>query len=271
MSTSLPPAARLPINRCNLPAAILGSLTYQRHPAPLKLDGVEELHRRLFEHLANLHDADERAALFMAHMAAAFSLEHPEDAGFNPTPHPGRIKANYLKILRGWAFDADGREGAVLKGWVESRFGLLPRHHGAPIRDFSGPAYRHYLEQRSGGLYNTNSLEAQLDLVYAYCQHELGRIWPGMTHLTLYRGVNRVEEYEALAQAEADRRTLLLNSLNYFTLERDRAGEFGDTLLAVSVPLPKICFFHRLLPGKLRGEDEFGVIGGIYEVRCALL
>ena len=40
---SLPTWARLPINRCNLPAAILGSLTYQRHPVPLKLDGVEDL------------------------------------------------------------------------------------------------------------------------------------------------------------------------------------------------------------------------------------
>jgi NAD+--dinitrogen-reductase ADP-D-ribosyltransferase len=45
---SLPGSARLPINRCNLPASILGSLSYQRHPVPLKLDGVEELHRSLF-------------------------------------------------------------------------------------------------------------------------------------------------------------------------------------------------------------------------------
>lgn len=32
--------------------------------------------------------------------------------------------------------DSDGREGAILKGWVESRFGLLPRFHGEPLRDF---------------------------------------------------------------------------------------------------------------------------------------
>ena len=37
---SLPAYARLPINRCNLPASILCSLSYQRHPVPLKLDGV---------------------------------------------------------------------------------------------------------------------------------------------------------------------------------------------------------------------------------------
>ena len=71
---SLPRAARLPINRCNLPAVILGSLTFQRHPVPLKLDGVEELHRPLFEALARLEDADERAQAFMSHMDATFSL-----------------------------------------------------------------------------------------------------------------------------------------------------------------------------------------------------
>lgn len=270
MSTSLPRAVRLPINRCNLPAAILGSLTYQQHPVALKLDGVEELHRPLFERLAALDDPAERADQFMAHMDAAFSLEHPEEAGYSATWPYGRAKANYLKVLRGWAFDADGREGAVLKGWVESRFGLLPRHHGGPIRDFSGETYRHYLEQRSGGLYNTNSLEAQLDLLYAWCQFELARRWPAASHLTLYRGVNRMGGYEELAEAAAHRHVVLLNSLNSFTRERERACEFGDSILEVSVPLAKVCFFHGLLPRKLRGEEEFGVIGGVYEVRVSM-
>jgi len=291
MSPSLPRAARLPINRCNLPAAILGSLTYQLHPVPLKLDGVEELHRPLFDRLATLDDPAERARLFMVHMDAAFSLECPEEAGFDPAWPYGRAKANYLKVLRGWAFDADGREGAVLKGWVESRFGLLPRHHGGPIRDFSGPTYRHYLEQRSGGLYNSNSLEAQFDLLYSYCQYELARQWPGESHLTLYRGVNRMGSYEELGEATANRnhRTrkghagfvsakaqrphciVLLNSLNSFTRERERACEFGDSILEVRVPLPKVFFFHGLLPGKLQGEEEFGVIGGVYEVTVSVL
>ncbi len=266
MSPRLPHDARLPINRCNLPADILGGLTFQRHPAPLHLDGIAALHRGLFERLANLAGQDERAALFMAHMDATFSLEHPEEAGY--TPCHGRARANYLKVLRGWAFDADGREGAVLKGWVESRFGLLPRHHGGPIRDISGPTYRHYLEQRSGGLYNTNSLEAQFDLLYSYCQHELARQRPEATHLTLYRGVNRMGDYEDQGNAELprNRRILLLNSLNSFSLERERACEFGDNVLEVRVPTPKVFFFHGLLPGKLKGEEEYGVIGGLYEV-----
>ncbi len=268
MQPSLPRTVRLPINRCNLPAAILGSLTFQRHPTALKLDGVDELHRGLFQRLHGLDDAGERAGVFMAHMDAAFSLEHPEEAGYNPAWPHGRAKASYLKVLRGWAFDADGREGAVLKGWVESRFGLLPRHHGGPIRDFSGETYRQYLEQRSGGLYNTNSLEAQFDLLYSFCQFELARRRPGETHVTLYRGVNRMGSYEELASASQpeDRRIVLLNSLNSFTRERERACEFGDNILEVRVPLAKVMFFHGLLPGTLGGEAEFGVIGGVYEV-----
>lgn len=270
MHPSLPRPVRLPINRCNLPAAILGSLTYQQHPVALKLDGVEELHRALFSYLEKLEDTAERARVFTAHMAAAFSLDHPEDAGMTLSGRCTRPKANYLKMLRGWAFDADGREGAVLKGWVESRFGLLPRHHGGPIRDFSGPAYRHYLEQRSGGLYNTNSLEAQFDLVYVYCQYELERRWPAATHLTLYRGVNRMGGYEALDMSNTRQPIVLLNSLNSFTLDRERACEFGDQILEVQVPLPKIFFFHGLLPGKLQGEAEYGVIGGVYSVKLAV-
>ena len=271
MSPSLPRHARLPINRCNLPAVILGSLTFQRHPVPLKLDGVEDLHRGFFTMLDTLEDPGERARAFLAHMDAAFCLTHPEEAGYSAVQPLGRAKANYLKVLRGWAFDADGREGAVLKGWVESRFGLLPRHHGGPIRDFSEPTYRLYLEQRSGGLYNTNSLEAQFDLLYVYCQYELARRRGGETHLSLYRGVNRMGDYEVLEEADHRHRVLLLNSLNSFSLERERACEFGDTILEVRVPLPKVFFFHGLLPGTLRGEEEFGVIGGVYEVTSSLL
>lgn len=271
MTPTLPRAARLPINRCSLPAVLLGSLTYQRHPVPLALDGVLELHKDLFMRLDGEAEASERAHLFQDHMNAAFSLTHPEEAGYTPDAPRARAKASYLRMLRGWAFDSDGLEGAVLKGWVESRFGLLPRHHGGPIRDLSGETYRHYLEQRARGLYGTNALEAQLDLLYTYCQYELGRQRLGQTHLTLYRGVNRVGDHESLGETITDQGVVLLNSLSSFTTDRDRAGEFGDRILTVQVPLPKVCFFHRLLPDRLKGEDEFVVIGGVYEVSTSLL
>lgn len=268
---SLPASARLPINRCSLPAVLLGSLSYQRKPVPLALDGVLELHKPLFLRLDMESAPMERARIFLAHMAAAFCLEHPEEAGYSQISPRTRAKASYLRMLRGWAFGSDGMEGAVLKGWVESRFGLLPRHHGGPIRDLSGDTYRRYLEQRSRGLYGTNALEAQFDLLYTFCQYELGRQRLGETHITLYRGTNRVDDHETLAETGKRTRVVLLNNLSSFTSDRERACEFGDHILEVSVPLAKVFFFHRLLPGMLKGEDEFVVIGGVYQVSTAVL
>lgn len=267
---SLPRAARLPINRCSLPATLLGSLTYQQHPVPLALDGVLELHEGLFRRLDAEAAPEARVRLFMAHMEATFSLDHPEEAGYSDTAGHARAKASYLRMLRGWSFDSDGQEGAVLKGWVESRFGLLPRHHGGAIRDLSGDTYRRYLEQRSQGLYGTNALEAQFDLLYTYCQYELGRQRPGATHVTLYRGVNRLAEHEAVTDMRQGRGVVLMNSLASFTAERERADEFGDRILEVRVPLAKVFFYHRLLPGRFKGEDEYVVIGGLYEVASSL-
>jgi hypothetical protein len=80
-----------------------------RHPAALKLDGVEELHRAPFTRLAGLARPDERAAAFMAHMTAAFSLEHPEEAGYNAAcPHD----INWVEDAPGsgkvWCFSLGG-------------------------------------------------------------------------------------------------------------------------------------------------------------------
>lgn len=268
---TLPACARLPINRCNLPAVILGSLTFQQHPAALHIDGVAELHRDLYRLLAPLERAEHRAHLFMDYLAAHFLLDTPEEAGLEDNARLRRDKADYLRVLRGWSFDADGREAAVLKGWVESRFGLLPRHHGTPIRDAGDTAYHTYLEARAQGLYNTNALEAQLDLLYAYCQYELARQHPDTSHLRLYRGVNRLDEHDVLARPDKTRQILLLNNANSFTAQRERADEFGDRILEVDVPLPKILAYSRLLPGRLKGEDEYIVIGGVYAATvCAL-
>ena len=266
---TLPREARLPINRCNLPAVVLGGLTYQRHPAPLLLDGVAELHRDLFVRLAAA-PAGGRPAVFRDYMTVRFQLEWPEEMGLTAR-NRGRAKANYIKAIRGWSFDADSREGAVLKGWVESRFGLTPRWHKEPLRDPSSEAYRRYLEMRAQGLYGTNALEAQLDLVYTYCQYELERRHPGARHVTLYRGVNRLADHEVLDKGEGGRHVILLNNLNSFTCSRERACEFGDYILAVEVPLAKIFFYCGLLPGVLQGEDEFLAVGGAAEVTLSSL
>jgi NAD+--dinitrogen-reductase ADP-D-ribosyltransferase len=265
---TLPAWARLPINRCNLPAVILGSLTFQRHPTALVLDGVAELHADLFALLDSIDSASERAQLFRDCVAAHFCLDQLEEAGADAHLQK-REKANWLRMLRGWSFDADGREGAVLKGWVESRFGLIPRFHGEPLRDFTGPAWLRYTEMRASGLYGTNALEAQLDLLYAYCQYEFIRTGAG-DRLTLYRGINRIAEHEVLS-GSGKCQVVLFNNLTSFTTSRERAGEFGDYILAAEVPLAKVFFHCALLPGILGGEDEHLVIGGAYEVTLSTL
>ncbi|MFA6971895.1 MAG: NAD(+)--dinitrogen-reductase ADP-D-ribosyltransferase [Gallionella sp.] len=267
VTTTMPRNARLPINRCNLPGDILGSLTYQQHPVPLLLDGVAQFHRGLFELLDRIADATERAQAFMQHMKVVFSLNCQEEAGLSLSTTHSRAKADYLKMVRGWSFDSSSQEAAVLKGWVESRFGLLQRHH--TIRNPSDETYQNYLEMRSAGLYGTNALESQLDLLYTYCQYELARLHAGQSHLTLYRGVNRVDEHETIAELDDKRRVVLLNSLSSFTSNRERADEFGDYLLTALVPTSKIFCYTRLLPGMLQGEDEYTVIGGLYEVSIA--
>jgi len=268
-AATLPRHARLPINRCNLPAVIVGSLTFQRHPTPLALDGVAELHADLFRRLDAVADAADRAQAFRDYMTVHFRLEHLEDAGYSDAARQ-RAKANWMRVVRGWSFDADGREGAVLKGWVESRFGLLPRFHGEPLRDFAAPAWRRYQEMRAAGLYGTNALEGQLDLLYAFGQYEFARAGRATATLLLHRGVNRLGEHEVLA-SDGRRQTVLFNNLASFTASRERAGEFGDYILEAQVPAAKVFFHCGLVPGVLKGEDEFLVIGGAYEVTTATL
>ncbi|HHW77258.1 MAG TPA: NAD(+)--dinitrogen-reductase ADP-D-ribosyltransferase [Xanthomonadaceae bacterium] len=270
----LPRSACLPINRCNLPAAILGGLTFQHYPTRLLLDGVAELHHQLFRLLELLTEPVERARQFMDYMTVYFRLEALEEVGLapgrSPDARPGRPRlrgrADYLRMARGWAFDPNSREGAVLKAWVESRFGLLTRYHGGLFDDRAQDVYPHFLEARSRGLYNTNALEAQLDLLYTYCQYEQLRQQPELTHLSLYRGFNRFSDDQVLAKLEPRRWIVLLNNLSSFSVHRERAEEFGDHLLRVQVPVAKVFFYNRMLPGMLKGEDEYVVIGGIYEV-----
>jgi NAD+--dinitrogen-reductase ADP-D-ribosyltransferase len=261
---ALPSSARLPINRCNLPAIILGGVTFQNQPSPVYIDGIAELHRRLFERLDRIDVVGQRAQIFRDYVSVTFRLDDLEDAGLSERSKK-RANANWQRMVRGWSFNSDSREGAVLKGWVESRFGLLPRFHGEPLRDYSEPGYRRYLEMRSAGLYGTNALESQLDLLFSYGQYEYRRQGV-LAPLRLYRGINRIGEHEILAK-RGRHRYVLLNNLSSFTRTRDRATEFGDYILEADIPVQKIFFHSELLPGVLKGEDECLVIGGVYEVR----
>jgi NAD+--dinitrogen-reductase ADP-D-ribosyltransferase len=200
----------------------------------------------------------------MDYMAVGFRLNALGDAGYDPASARDRPKADYRRTLRGWSFDSDSREGAVLKGWAESRFGLITRFHRTYLPSPSSDDYCRFTWERARALYNTNALEGQLDLVYMFAQHEL-RLRCDGAHLTLYRGVNGLPGREFVCD-RGSKKIMLLNNMSSFTVSAERAGEFGDTVISARVPLPKIFFASNLLPGMLQGEDEHVVVGGLYEV-----
>lgn len=261
---SVPAAARRSLNRCNLPSEALASLAFQLAPRALRLDGVLPLHRTLFEHADRLAAA-ERAAWFERYMRAHFLLDDAAAQGWQPAARTDRRRLDYRKLLRGWLFDSHGREAAVWKGWVESRFGLLTSFHRETL---DRPAARRRFEHElAAGLYATAALETQLDLLYAWAQHELRHRQPGARHLRLYRGCTGGAECTPLQRLDDGRVLVALNNLSSFSTSRERADEFGDTVLCCDVPLPKIAAFSGLLPDLLQGEDECLVIGGVVAVR----
>ncbi|NVK18826.1 MAG: NAD(+)--dinitrogen-reductase ADP-D-ribosyltransferase [Methylocystaceae bacterium] len=256
LSAPLPKWAKLPINRCNIPSETLGSLGFQAHPRPLHLDGVHSLHKDLFTKLDVYPDPEDRQQQFIDYMNVHFAANDPA------RKQTKRHKASYQSLLRGWFFDSDSREAAVLKGWVESRFGLSPNFHRGRLNDKSSALYANFMQMRADGLYATYALEAQMDLLYSYCQYELSKL---RIPITLYRGVNRLEEFTILHKQDK-RAVVLFNNLNSFSSDKETAGAFGDIIIKVRVPKEKILCFPALLDQKFTSENEFMVIGGLYDV-----
>ena len=256
------------INRCNLPVEVLGDLSFQNNPKPLCIDGVAQLHQRFFALLDTEADAEGRSLWFTQYMKAHFRLDALDEAGFDLAMSVDRSRVNYLRVLRGWFFDSDSMEGAIIKAWVESRFGLHPRYHKGSIRSIEDKTYADFVTQSTRGLYNTNALEAQLDLLYSYCQYELTRRFQGRNSLILYRGQNHLQALEQMevTPENSNHETLLLNNISSFTSDPARAGEFGDVVISAEVPHAKLMFFRGLMPGIMAGESEYAVIGGIYQV-----
>jgi NAD+--dinitrogen-reductase ADP-D-ribosyltransferase len=253
------------LNLCNLPPWAIASPHYNRNPQPLEIQGVRQANRLLFQRLAEAEGSEKRAAIFNDFMDVTFQLHQWREQ----TSIGGRksLKNSYLRFLRGWMFDSNGREGAVLKGWVESRFGLHPTYHAAPIEDPHSEGYFHYLVDRMRGSARTSAILQQLDVLYEFAQFELKCRHPGQTHFTLYRGVYSFEEHVILEQYDKHRCLMRLNNLNSFTGDFERAWEFGSRVLKVDVPVPKIFFFSGLLPTvPMQGEEEYLVIGGEYDV-----
>lgn len=250
---------------CNLPPWEIVSRAYNENPTPLSIQGIRTTHRHFFAKLNRQDTWFERAQTYEDYMEVAFHL-HQWRKERDPSGHLS-LKNSYLRFLRGWLYDSNSAEGAVMKGWVESRLGIAPTFHREPIQDKKSQAYQDYMHDRLNAAARTNAIYSQLDLLYEFMQYELSRRDTKQTHMTLYRGVYDFAEQTIIEQANDSQAVLQLNNLNSFTRDFERAWEFGTIVIEVQVPIPKIFFDGTFLhAGILTGEEEVLVIGGEYDV-----
>jgi NAD+--dinitrogen-reductase ADP-D-ribosyltransferase len=252
-------------NNCNLPPWVIASRHFNENPQPLEIQGVKDGNRFLFQKLAGIVSAEERALVFNDFMSVKFQLHHWQDQ--TDTARKS-IKNSYLRFLRGWMMDSNSVEGAVLKRWVESRMGINPTFHRACISDIHSEAYFNFSVDVMKGSARTNAIQSQLDILYEYCQFELTRKYPNTSIITLFRGTYDASEHDIIEQTGKREQIVRLNNLVSFTSDEERAWEFGSTVWAVQVPLCKVFFYNELLPGSImKGEGEYLVIGGEFRVR----
>ncbi len=253
------------LNLCNLPPWAIASHQFNANPQHLEIQGVRQANRLLFERLAKLETVEERGMQFHDYMDVRFQLHQWQEQESKNSRKS--LKNSYLRFLRGWLFDSNSIEGAVLKGWVESRIGLLPTFHHQPIRNIEDDAYQRFAFDRMKGAERTSAIFSQFDLLYEYVQFELKGRYPDRSHLTLYRGINDLDEHQVLEKRSKKDYLLRLNNLNSFTDDFEHAWEFGSRVLRAEIPLVKVLFCGGFLPRSLfKGEGELLVIGGEYEV-----
>jgi len=252
-------------NLCNLPPWVIASRHFNENPQPLEIQGVRPANRNFFARLDSLVNPAERAAVFNDYMSVKYQLHHWQ----SQTAAASRsLRNSYLRFLRGWMMDSNSVEGAVLKGWVESRMGIPPTFHKIRIPGIHAEEYMTYAMDRTKGSARTNAINAQLDLLYEYCQYELLQRYAAAAHLVLYRGTNDANDYDLVEKIGKREQIVRLNNLVSFTDSEERAWEFGDTVWEIHAPLAKIFFFADLLPSSImKGEGEYLVVGGEYRVR----
>lgn len=248
------------INHCEVPPWIIASEEFNDHPIQLRLTGVRETNRRFFARLDTLSDPNDRALVFHDYLDVKFALHQWRSYAGSARDS---LRNSYVRFLRGWGFDSSSIEGAVLKSWVQSRFGITPTYHRGILQAPPGEEDMRFAIDRMKGCAKTNDIYSQLDLLYEFCQYELAKRWPGVRTRVLYRGTNDPDAHPH-TQVGPDRRACVrLNNLVSFTADRERAWEFGSAVWKTTVPLTKVLFFSDLLPDSLlKGEEEYLVVGG---------
>ena len=258
-------------NLVGLPAGLLASTAFQAHPQPLHVAGVRETNAGLFALLDRSTEPDEAREIFAHYMRLSFGL-FKADASTSGPAEARRWRTSYLKLLQGWGLDSNGPAGAVLKAWVESRYGLVPAFHKAPLQRFPSPAWIGYMEEKAAQRYQNNNVFQQLDLLFEFCQWMLQRhrlLGTEAPSVTLWRGSTRCEEQVVAGSLRERRCTMRLNNLVSFSLSRDDASCFGDWVLKAQVPLSKLLFVPGLINRFcLHGEGEVLAVGGDFEVEA---
>jgi NAD+--dinitrogen-reductase ADP-D-ribosyltransferase len=256
-------------NLLGISTAFLASTDFNEHPCELHIHGTRETNAGLFDKLEYAQTVAQAGALFQDYMSLVFGFEDEQRLKVDAQGRR-RFRSSYLSLLQDWGFDSNNAQSAVLKGWVESRFGLLPTYHKAPISGFTTRAWMEYIQDKMNSRYHNNCIYLQLDLLYEFCQWVAMRFnTPAGSHLTLYRGVNKLTDC-VQEKNDGHRMVLRLNNIVSFTDRYSRASEFGDYIIEAKVPKVKLLFFNELLPRHtLRGESEYLVIGGSYQVQIS--
>lgn len=265
-------------NLVGLATDLLGSVAFNDHPVEIHLSGVREMNKNLFEMLSQSDSPADAGDAFYKYMMAMFGIdpeqmekERAEAAKDGRAVR--RYRSSFLRLLKGWGYDSNSPEGAVLKGWVESRFGLFPTFHKTMLGRIGGPDWAAYVEEKMSSRFHNNSIYTQLDMLYEFSQWALARYWcPDQTHLRLYRGINSFDEHQIIERMDKKNVVMRINNLASFSSDRSVADCFGDTILTAEVPVVKIMFFNTVLPiHPLKGEGEYLVIGGDYRVSASYL
>lgn len=253
-------------NMVGLPTDLIASVAFNEHPQAMHIAGTCEANIGLFRLLDGAADPADAADRFAHYMDMVFGLEKPDPSA--PRPAARRFRASYLKLLQGWGFDANSPQGAVLKGWVESRFGITPSFHKSTLARYPSPAWTGYLEEKFNSRFHNNCINMQLDLLYEFSQWSLARMQHPALKI-LWRGTNHMEE-QILSGSLRERECLTrLNNLVSFSTDPERACEFGDWVLETAVPAVKLLYFPGLLNDRvLNAEGEALVIGGNYRVKA---
>ncbi|NWF48124.1 NAD(+) ADP-ribosyltransferase [Hydrogenophaga sp. D2P1] len=261
-------------NLVGVSTAWLASTGFNEQAPELHIAGTRETQPGLFALLDRCDDLTEAREVFVHYLSIAFGLQATEKPaiGSAASAEPRRWRGSWRRLLQGWGMDANGVAGAVLKGWVESRFGLVPTFHKAPLAHFPSPAWVAYLEEKTSSRHHSNNIHQQLDLLYEFCQWALARFplpAPQMQgpHVRLWRGSNRVEEQLLQGTLRERRCRVRLNNIVSFSLSPEEASCFGDWVFELLVPRSKLLVFPGLLPGQvLQGEQEVIALGGDYDV-----